>query len=270
MHFGLTPGLSDVLAGGAPAAASGGSPLLNFSDLFSVASQATATATNAITATAAVTTSTTPVNTPVPLPTQAPAGAGGMKWNFVDWEWLTGVPNPPLGPLAYGFIVVMLGLLAAGVYFYFVKRGQWKRENHTVHRRAAERWAPMAIWIGLIGILFALFRVVNLDFFNLRIWLYMWLLVAIGVGVWFYVWYRNSYPSELAKFQKRQRAQQYMPTARKKGSASRPTAQTASTGAGAAVQATTTPTATAAPTTSTSTSTPSANTNASSKRRKRR
>jgi hypothetical protein len=149
-----------------------------------------------------------------------------LKLNPIDWDFLTGVPNPPLGPFAYAFIVFMAALFALGAYFYFVKRSEWKRENHSVHRRAAERWAPMAMWIGALSLLFVLFRVIRFDFFNLRFWLYLWMLAAIGVGVWFYLWYRNRYPAELAKFQKRQRAQQYMPAARKKGSA-RPATQPA-------------------------------------------
>jgi len=225
MHLALLAAPGEALAGGS--ITENNDALLGFTNLFSVAAQATVTATNGvtetatetITATGTLTAGLTPASTPVPIETQAPPGAGNLKLNPIDWDFLTGVPNPPLGPFAYAFIVLMAALSVVGAYFYFVKRREWKRENHSVHRRAAERWAPMAMWIGALSLLFVVFRMVRFDFFNLRFWLYLWLLAAIGVAIWFYLWYRNTYPGELAKFQKRQRAQQYMPAARKKGSA---------------------------------------------------
>jgi len=157
-----------------------------------------------VTATATL---TTPISQPTPVPIISPEPS--LQWNPLDWGFLTSAPNPPMGPFAYGMLALMLATLGAGGYFYFVKRPEWKRTNSVLHR-AANRFAQPAIWLGVVGLLFILFRVVQFDFFNLRIWLYLWLLALVGLGIWFYLWYRNRYPKEIAKFTKVQRQKQYM------------------------------------------------------------
>jgi hypothetical protein len=212
----------------------------NHPALYSVAAQGTTTATvstgttptaaatSASTPTEAVTATTTVQNTPVPLPTAA--SGGSLQLNPLNWNYLTSAapdgsgPSGILGafgPFSWIYLALMLALLGGAGYIYFVKRQEWRRTN-TVYRRAAERFAPPAMWIAGITILFMLFRVIHLDGLNLRIWLYLCFVALIGLAVWFYYWYSRSMPGELAKFQKTQRARQYMPAA-KKGS-SRPAA----------------------------------------------
>ena len=164
----------------------------------------TTTATVEVTATATL---TTPLAQPTPVPIESPGAS--LQWNPFDWQFLTGRPDPPLGPFAYVALALMLGALGVGIYFYFVKRPEWKRTN-SVRYRAANRFAQPAIWLGVVGLLLILARVVQFDFFNLRFWLYLWLLALVGVAVWFFLWYRNSYPKEMAKFTKVQRQKQYM------------------------------------------------------------
>lgn len=200
--------------------------------LYSVAAQATTTATVSTAAspttastgtaaataaaTSAVTATTVPANTPVPLPTAA-TSSGNLQLNPLNWNFLTSAAPDGLGafgPFAWIYLVLMLALLGAGAYFYFIKRTEWKRTN-TVYRRAAERFAPPAMWLGGITILFMLFRVIHLDGLNIRLWLYLCFLALIALAVWFYYWYSRRMPGELAKFQKTQRARQYMPAAKK-------------------------------------------------------
>lgn len=69
----------------------------------------------------------------------------------------------------------------------------------------------MGLWLAILGLLLILFRLVGLDFFNLRFWLYLWMLALLIVAGWFIFWYRTAYPKELEKFRKTQRARQYMP-----------------------------------------------------------
>lgn len=245
MHLVLLSGLLVALAGGvlggnhvqAAGAATGAYLLPSNSALYSVAAQATLTATtgaadtsptaaatSAVTATATLTTTGGTQATPIPQATVGPQG-GNLRLNPFDWQFLTSPPpgNAPLGPFGWAFTALMVGLFAVGAYFYFFKRAEWRGTN-SVHRRAAERWGPMAMWIAGLALLFVLFRVITLDFFNLRIWLYLWFLATLAAAGWFYYWFRTKYPKEMARFQKKQRARQYMPTSGKKRSAHQPAA----------------------------------------------
>jgi hypothetical protein len=75
----------------------------------------------------------------------------------------------------------------------------------------------------VIGLLFALTRLVSLDFFNLRIWFYVMLLSALALFGWIVYWYRTSYPNEMARYRKTLKARQYLPgKARTTSPATRP------------------------------------------------
>ena len=126
-----------------------------------------------------------------------------------------------MGPFSWALFALMIALLVVSGYFYAVKRPQWKRTNNVLYR-AANRWSQPGLWLAVLGLLFVLFRIVGLDFFDKRFWLYLWLLSVIGVGAWFFYWYRMSYPKELEKFRKTQRAKQYMPGASAKTLARQP------------------------------------------------
>ncbi|HYP40209.1 MAG TPA: hypothetical protein VEX13_07590 [Chloroflexia bacterium] len=192
-----------------------------------------ATATDAITPTAAITattattstveitataTTTVTLSTPVPLPTVGVQGS--LQINPFDWNFLTSVPPDKvrMGPFAWGYLALMVALLAASLFFIIVKRPEWKRTN-SVRYRAVNRWGQVGLWLAGLGLIFLLLRAVGLDFFNLRIWLYLVFLATLAIAAWFFYWYRTSYPKEMAKYQKAQRARQFMPGSSGKGSA---------------------------------------------------
>lgn len=248
MHLGFLSGLLLVLAAALPnPAAPAAAPL------YSVLAQAetptaaavptdttpTALATAEVTSTSAVTATATVTGTPfVPTPIEPAAPQGNLRLNPLDWGFLTSAPTEPkIGPFGWFYVVFMLALTVAGIYFYFIKRPQWKRVNAVWHK-AANRFGQPAIWIGVIGLLFALFRVVSLDFFNLRIWFYIMLLAALALFGWIIYWYRTSYPREMARFQKTVKARQYMPgKARSTPARPRPAATTSATTATTATTA---------------------------------
>lgn len=172
------------------------------------ATDGTVTATAGVTSTGALTPTVTPARVPL---TGEGGGAGNLQLNPFDWNFLTSPAAPGWpGPLAWVCLLLMLGLLGVSAYVYFVRRPQWKRTN-SVYYRAATRFAPVFLWIAVLGIVFVLLRIPPVDFFNLRFWLYLWLLVALAVAGWVFYWYRTSYPKEMARFQKTQRQKQYMP-----------------------------------------------------------
>lgn len=172
------------------------------------ATEGAVTATAGVTSTGALTPTATPARVPL---TGEGGGAGNLQLNPFDWNFLTSPATPGWpGPLAWAYLLLMLALLGVSGYVYFARRPQWKRTN-TVYYRAATRFAPVFLWIAVLGILFVLLRIPPVDFFNLRFWLYLWLLVALAVAGWVFYWYRTSFPKEMARFQKTHRQKQYMP-----------------------------------------------------------
>jgi hypothetical protein len=170
--------------------------------------EGTATATVEVTGTGAITPTATPAR--VALSGEGD-GAANLQLNPFDWNFLTSpAPSGPPGPFAWFYLVLMLGLLGVSSYVYFVRRPAWKRTSPVYHR-AANRLAPIFIWIAVLGILFVLLRIPPVDFFNLRFWLYLWLLLALLAAAYVLYWYRASFPKEMARYQKTQRQKQYMP-----------------------------------------------------------
>jgi hypothetical protein len=175
-----------------------------------------ATGSGTITATATLTntTPTVPPPTPVPLPSTT-TSSGGMQINPLDWNFLTSYPISgilfdKLGPFAIIYLVLMLVLIGAGIYLYRVRAPQWKSTNPVLFK-AVNRFTPYALWIAVLGIIFLICRVVPIDALNLRYWLYLDFVALIALAIWILYWYRDSYPKEIAKFQKTQKARQYMP-----------------------------------------------------------
>ena len=168
----------------------------------------TVTATVEVTDTGALTPTATPAR--VELAGEG-GGAANLQLNPFDWNFLTSAaPSGPPGPFAWVYLLGMLALLGLAGYVYFVRRPRWKR-TQPVYHRAATRFAPIFIWLAVLGILFVLLRVPPVDFFNLRFWLYLWLLLALLVAAYVLYWYRTSFPKEMARYQKTQRQKQYMP-----------------------------------------------------------
>ncbi len=226
-----TPALYSVLAQASPTTtvtttvgAAGAVTSTIGPDATAIAGSATITATTATTATAEGTVTVTatvevtgtgaltPTVTPARIPLSGEGGgAANLQLNPFDWNFLMSpAPGGLPGPFAWLYLVFMLGLLGVSGYIYFVRRPRWKRANPVYHR-AANRFAPIFIWIAALGILFVLLRIPPIDFFNLRFWLYLWLLLALVVAAYVIYWYRTSFPREMARYQKTQRQKQYMP-----------------------------------------------------------
>jgi len=161
------------------------------------------------TATSTNTTPTALPATPIPLPTTVPAAT--LQINPFDWNYLTSWPTEPkLGPFAIAYTLLLLAVIGVSIYFLRFRQPQWKGTNPVLYK-AVSRFAYPALWIAGVGLLFIIFRIIPVDGLNLRFWLYLDLLALLGLGGWMIYWWRTSYPKEMAKFLKTQKARQYMP-----------------------------------------------------------
>jgi hypothetical protein len=170
--------------------------------------ESTVTATVEVTGTGAITPTATPARVPL-------AGEGGgtsnLQLNPFDLNFLMSPAQAGWpGPFAWAYLLLMLVVLGVSGYVYFVRRPRWKRTN-SVYYRAAGRFLPIFMWIAVLAIVFVLLRIPPVDFFNLRFWLYLWLLLLLAAVGYFIYWYRTAFPKEMARYQKTQRQKQYMP-----------------------------------------------------------
>lgn len=166
----------------------------------------TGTVTSGITATATVGGAATPTEvdlatTPVVVPTLPPAGT--LQGNPFSGDFLTQAANPPLGPYGTAFTLLSIIVLGVGLYVLFGLRNRWRR-SHSLNYRTANFWGITATALGAVGLLFVLFRVINLDGLNLRFWLYLLLVVMLGFGIYAAYFFTQVYPKQLAAWTKKQ------------------------------------------------------------------
>jgi hypothetical protein len=149
--------------------------------------------------------------TPVVVPTLPPAGT--LQGNPFSGDFLTQAANPPLGPFGVAFALLSLIVLGAGIYLYFVLKNRWRRTN-SLNFRLANFWGIALIAVGALSVLFVLFRLINLDGLNLRFWLYLMLLVMIGLGLYAAYFFTQQYPKQRAAWAKKQSPRAIKATAR--------------------------------------------------------
>jgi hypothetical protein len=181
--------------------------------------QADTTPTAAATAPATTVTTTLtsvvePTTTPLVVtpPTVVPAATGGTA-QAAPLDYLTQAAVPALGPFSIGFLLLSLIVLGAGLYFFFVGKNRWQRV-HSLNYRTANTWSIYAMVLGGLGLLFVLFRVIELGGLNIRLWLYLLLLVMLGFAAYGAYYFFVQYPKLAAAFNKRQGGRAVKATAR--------------------------------------------------------
>lgn len=180
--------------------------LLNTGSVIGSTLVQTATVATGVMATATSSVAATPTevelaSTPVVVPTLPPAGT--LQGNPFSGDFLTQAANPPLGPFGVAFVLLSLIVLGAGLYSYFVLKNRWRRA-HSLNYRTANFWGITAIALGAAGLLFVLFRILNLGGLNLRFWLYLLTLVMLGFGLYAAYFFTQLYPKQLAAWTKKQ------------------------------------------------------------------
>lgn len=199
---------------------------------------ATSAVTNPLTSTLAPSPTSVSLGAVTPPPTvalaQSPAApsAGIGFHNPLDWGWLTSYPDPAMGQFAWFFLLVMLGVLAASLYFLLIVRPRY-RDTNSLNYRVIGKYAPWFLSLSVVGLFFVLLRLpiwpgatdpttgasISGPFEfggQQRIWFYLVFLTLIGLAVWFFRYYPNQYRIDRANWEKRAIRRQYDPTAVKR------------------------------------------------------
>jgi hypothetical protein len=164
---------------------------------------------------------------PLAQPPAAPSAGIGFH-NPLDWGWLTSYPDPAMGQFAWFFLLVMLIVLAASLYFLVIVRPRY-RDTNSLNYRVIGKYAPWFLSVSAVGLFFVLLRLPiwpgatdpvtgaatsgSFEFGGQqRIWFYLVFLTLIGLAVWFFRYYPNQYRIDRANWEKRAVRRQYDPT----------------------------------------------------------
>jgi hypothetical protein len=188
---------------------------------------ATAAVTTAATAVAGAVTATagvqiTPSETAVIVtpPTVVPTTA--TPPGPFSGDYFSQPADPAIGLASGAFLILSLILLGGGLYFYFLGKERW-RKTHTLNYRTANLWSIISSAVGILGVLFVLFRFAGV--LNERYWLYIILVVMLAVAIYAVYYFTRSYPKQLAAWTKRQAPKGSKATARVRTASTAPAAR---------------------------------------------
>jgi hypothetical protein len=132
--------------------------------------------------------------------------------NPLDWDYLSSVPdsNAVFGPLALGFLAIVIAVLVAGAYFYIIDRNRYR--EHRVKFKVNSNLALGELTFGAVGVILFAMRIVQMPFLGWRLW--MWVLLGIAVLFALYGAYYvlRVYPGKLEEYESSARKRKYMPS----------------------------------------------------------
>ncbi|MFL5761549.1 MAG: hypothetical protein ACJ789_17670 [Thermomicrobiales bacterium] len=132
--------------------------------------------------------------------------------NPFSWDYLTTTPgsNEVFGPFAMGFLILFGVTFVVALIIY--SGGGRRIIPNPVLRRMARRWSSPALAISGIGLFFFLIRVLQINPFNfqMRIWLWLCLLLYVLMVIYFAWDYMRNYGAAKAEYEDRKRQQQYL------------------------------------------------------------
>ncbi len=98
-------------------------------------------------------------------------------------------PAPFFGPLAWTFFIGQLLAVGAGAYLYLMHQER-NPARHTFMRQLA----VALLILGGVGVLLGTLRLLNLPTLNQRLWLWVQLVVELGVGAYVVYYYLRVLP----------------------------------------------------------------------------
>jgi hypothetical protein len=113
---------------------------------------------------------------------------------------------------------VILGALFAigivvGTYLYQFYANQQLR-NDRYRASLARNVGQGLLWVCIFGLIVVFFRLLDVGFFGMRLWLYLDLLIGIGLAVYLGYYMFKIYPVRLAAIQRAAARQAYLPRQR--------------------------------------------------------
>lgn len=137
--------------------------------------------------------------------------------NPFSWDYLTAPlrETPDFGPLSTAFFVLFVVTFVGSLAAYIVA-GK-KRDMIPLLRNLVRTGTQIMMWITATGLFFFSFRLMRVEFLNLymRIWIYLVFLVFVAAIAYFVYYMRKVYPVKLAAYQKRLERRRYKPGAEK-------------------------------------------------------
>jgi len=133
--------------------------------------------------------------------------------------WFEGSTAGPATPYSYALIAFFAVVLAASLVVWLLRRRLFAGER--VKMRLAAQLGPWFVTAAAIGLVSTLLRVAQFPILSARvIWLGA-LIALIGLLVYLIRYWRIRYPAELARVQREEQRQRFMPKPRRKRAARR-------------------------------------------------
>jgi hypothetical protein len=124
-------------------------------------------------------------------------------------HWWTD-PTEPLDSPVYLGIAIVLGLVLVAAAFAWIAAPRYFAE-HRFRQRQVTRLATIVFSFAAVGLLLLLFRWGQVPFFSKRLWLYLWLLSALGTAIYVGYYLKKVYPRRLATWLDAERRRRYLP-----------------------------------------------------------
>lgn len=125
--------------------------------------------------------------------------------------------NPQPGPASSWYTILgafFLIAIVAGIYLvWFVPRHFFR--DHRYHAMLAANIGQGILWVATIGLIVVVFRLLDVGFFGMRLWLLLDAILAL-VLIGYLVWYlRTVYPKRIAAIERQRRARELQPRRRR-------------------------------------------------------
>lgn len=119
-------------------------------------------------------------------------------------------PTDAIGGPGWIVFAVLLGLaFVAGITLWLL--APRLVPTHSLHRRLIARAAKWTAGLATSGLFLLLFRWQLTPFLSKRLWLFLWILSAVGVLVYAERYRRKTYPDDLAAWNDNERRRRYLP-----------------------------------------------------------
>lgn len=103
--------------------------------------------------------------------------------NFWSWDhWFKTDPGPAAD--WYVYLGALLGLILLGVTAWYFGYARMRLRPHVYKFKLARRMTEATAWVTVIGILLIACRLAGLPYLSMRVWLYLDLLVGLGLLIY--------------------------------------------------------------------------------------